>query len=71
MGGSMADAMSSSARQALCHCEMLYESIQASPYHLVEAQDKAEELQGATTRVTECLVKLNNSQLTRWLPMTA
>lgn len=35
------------------------------------ALEKTDELQCANSRVTECLVELNNSQATRWLPMTA
>lgn len=67
----VANPVRSSARQALCHSEILQYSIAGSPCLLPYALEKTDELQSANSRVTECLVELNNSRSTRWLPMTA
>ncbi|SPO02044.1 related to cutinase transcription factor 1 beta [Cephalotrichum gorgonifer] len=60
-----------SARQALCHSEILQYSIAASPSLITEATEKSDELHSATSKVTDCIVELNDSKSIRWLPMTA
>ncbi|KAF4463315.1 Cutinase transcription factor 1 beta [Fusarium albosuccineum] len=60
-----------SARVSICHYDLLRSNLLSSSQSEMQLCKQKNELQGAASRVTQCLQELDRMGLTRWLPMTA